>query len=331
MAFDAAALLAQLGANASGNQTDAVLRAVIAALDSASLGSAAAVVPDFWSDSTPKPEDLTASDIVGFEESVQDIVVDMLVAGTNVTLSLDRATNRITISSSGGGGGGGGTGTYKRWDPDKPQTAPSALDLEFATDDTIAAMPAAWTAFGGGWDSAEFPAVTPGGLTGVMIGNTYRGWNAPIPAGDFNIAVRCALHGPGSNFGMVGVGLGDGLNANAGNTVQQLIGYNTFATGAGWYVGHTTNGVQTFAEPNQAPHRSTILTMRRSVANYYYGFSFDGRRFYEVGPYTYAWVPAYFHILGFGGVGFIQDLRWLRYRALGAAGAWGGVRTISTA
>jgi hypothetical protein len=106
MTFDAATLLAQLGQNASGNKTDPVLRALIAALgQGVSLQSTA---PDFWPDpfgATPKPTDLTASDIVGFEESVQDIVIDMLVAGTNVTLSLDRATNRITVSSTGGGAG----------------------------------------------------------------------------------------------------------------------------------------------------------------------------------------------------------------------------------
>jgi hypothetical protein len=33
------------------------------------------------------------------------------VAGANVSITTDSATNSLTISSSGGGGGGGGTGT----------------------------------------------------------------------------------------------------------------------------------------------------------------------------------------------------------------------------
>lgn len=50
------------------------------------------------------------------DEYVQDLVAAMLEAGSNVTLTYNDTTGKLTISSAGGGGGGGGTSparTYK--------------------------------------------------------------------------------------------------------------------------------------------------------------------------------------------------------------------------
>lgn len=43
-------------------------------------------------------------------EAVRDTIAAALVAGTNVTITVDDPGNTITIASSGSGGGGGGTG-----------------------------------------------------------------------------------------------------------------------------------------------------------------------------------------------------------------------------
>lgn len=55
-----------------------------------------------------KNQNLTASDINNFSESVQDIVGSgFLIAGTGIILNYNDGANTLTISSSGTGGGGG--------------------------------------------------------------------------------------------------------------------------------------------------------------------------------------------------------------------------------
>lgn len=55
---------------------------------------------------------ISAADVLGFNEAVDDRVAALLVAGSNVTLVYDDTLNTLTISATGGGGGtpGGSTG-----------------------------------------------------------------------------------------------------------------------------------------------------------------------------------------------------------------------------
>jgi hypothetical protein len=52
----------------------------------------------------------STSDVSGFSEAVDDRVASLLVAGTNITITYDDASNTLTVSSTGGGGIGGSTG-----------------------------------------------------------------------------------------------------------------------------------------------------------------------------------------------------------------------------
>jgi hypothetical protein len=54
----------------------------------------------------------TASGITDFAEAVDDRVAALLVAGANVTLTYNDASNTLTIASTGGGGGSIGDGDY---------------------------------------------------------------------------------------------------------------------------------------------------------------------------------------------------------------------------
>ena len=52
--------------------------------------------------------DDVALDLTYVDERIRDIMGVALIAGSNVTITVDDAANTITIASSGGGGGGGG-------------------------------------------------------------------------------------------------------------------------------------------------------------------------------------------------------------------------------
>lgn len=57
---------------------------------------------------------VSASSITDLAESVQDIVANLLTAGSNITLNYNDALGTLTISSTGGGGGPGGTVQYEQ-------------------------------------------------------------------------------------------------------------------------------------------------------------------------------------------------------------------------
>jgi len=90
------------------------------------------------------------------DEQVRDVMAATLVAGSNVTVTVDDPANTITIASSGGGGGGvpagGGTG----------QVLAKASPADFDTD---------WVdqSGGGGGDVSAAPILAPGSSTRNVI------------------------------------------------------------------------------------------------------------------------------------------------------------------
>lgn len=159
-------------------------------------------------------------------EQVRDIIGAALVAGSNVTLTVNDAGDTITISASGGGGGGGGA----------PQvaavnlTAPATMTIP---DSTI--TPVAWSGeefdSDGFWDSAQptrltipdtgfyivyaelaFPTASTAGdrQIGFLVNGVFKRWGIAGPGG---------LHRPGASSGV--------LSLTAGQYVEVAAYQNT--------------------------------------------------------------------------------------------------------
>lgn len=58
---------------------------------------------------------ITAADVSGFSEAVDDRVAALLVAGSNVTITYDDVANTLTIAAAGGGGSPGGSTTQVQY------------------------------------------------------------------------------------------------------------------------------------------------------------------------------------------------------------------------
>lgn len=228
----------------------------------------------------------------------------------------------------GGFSSGGGSTQYPVWSPHKPPASANALDVEFAGSSSISAWPAGWTASASGdFPNAVFPNTDPGRFSTQDTVATFKGRYATCPAGDFNLAAYVAVQCDQANYALASIGIipsttvgGFGLGANA---AQMWAGYNG---GFKMAVENTGGLIQDWGAQS-APATGVVMWVRRSGSNWFWGWSIDGQKGPEAGPFT-GYSPTNIHVASINsrGVGAVNVFRWVRViTSSGARQSWGGL------
>jgi hypothetical protein len=224
--------------------------------------------------------------------------------------------------------------SYTFWDPDLAPTSPSAYDDEFS----VAGLNVKWTTVNWGTLAAtDVNTTVPGCLYAKTNsgGSTNPGIVQALPAGDFTIFMKVRQYSMDT--------------ASAQNSGFGLVLSTSNTTGAGtqthyWYA-LVGSGRELATTQNQSSWTAAVvqgtpipagvgtilyIRVRRSGANYFYGWSSDGI-FWTEGASTPNGVPAYMGISFYHGSASTNHWATEFFRYFPSASAvLGGNRTVLT-
>ena len=223
--------------------------------------------------------------------------------------------------------GGSTTGdSFTYFDPDKPPTSPSAYDDEF----NGTALDAKWSTVN--WTNLSAKDVNTTVPSSLYVHGaattTVAAALQAIPAGDFCVYAKLAFSGAAS--GTVNQHLGIALSST--NTTTSSCNYLTSAVYGtqGPYSGFysSSNWSNTWTQIGIGNGiRCRFLRLRRVGTTYYYGWSEDGKTWFEAST-TLAYTPAYFGLFATSPAGTIDgSFEYFRYSS-GATATLGGTRTV---
>ena len=216
------------------------------------------------------------------------------------------------------------------WDPEKPPGSPSSYDIEYCGTSALSAWPAPWTAMAsGGFNNEIFPATEPTQYSAQITGGAWKGYSCLLPAGDFNLGIRCAAFGANANYGLVGIGIGNNANATGSTTQYSIVaGYHSSNGGFGIY-GDYQGAIGDAWGAEHAVMRGVTLWMRRVGSVYTAGWSPNGLRGVEATSRTPAWSGTHMMIVGYGSQTIAQIIKWVRFvGGTGTRQTWGGTRAV---
>jgi hypothetical protein len=275
---------------------------------------------------------------IDFEFYKDGAIGDMVyrnASGLYVPVGLSKATGKVpTIQADGTVGWetpAAGAGAFSTWNPNVPPGSANALDVEFASDTTISAWPAGWTAQPqGDFQNPLFPSSEKGRFSSWHNAAGWKGRYATCPAAgtDFSLAAHLAVQAVPVQFSLFGIGLGTATNAASGSYCAFYAGqhnsFSTVAPGLGMEVGGaiTVNWGQ-----QPATARGVVMYIRRVSTTYTCGWTIDGQRGPE-STFTPGFTPAYMHLLMYSDRSSVamHEYFWVRHLSGSGAGArqsWG--------